>query len=693
MLIKLSLRNAKRQVREYSIYFATIIISIAMLYSFNNFIFSNTFQELSKAFSDSGDNGSTYIVVFYSCVIVLVVGWLISYMLNFMLRKRSFEFSTYILLGIEKKEITKIYVFENGIIGILSLIVGIIVGYLLSNTIYHVISLFFNNNMQFQYNFSFKAASLTIIYFLIIYIILLVSSNIKFKKLKLITLMNYDRFNEIPTLRNTNIGILVFIVSIFCGIGSLLFFILQPIDGNYTNIMIGFLLIFLCHFGLCFGICPLYYHFYSKNGSWKTKSGNTFLFRLFSAKINKFTFLWGTVASILTVALLLISTGISYSVAVNKLLELNVFDVAIFHNGEKNELFQYDQYLKEYTNLTESHSYNLYTNNDTTFMSIRNKALKSHLQQRNLDIDPNDYVYDFNKYDIYMSYSDYNILRESLGYEPLKMESNEFMIHCLTYLQDSFTKSLNNTTLKLSETILSFAGVVTDNFSQYDGYGNGQELIIIIPDKYVNDLQISYSLFVANLSPTEDTSFLNTFISHFSNLQLMNLNLVEGNSDYMSKLSYGTTSDYLAGKYVILSTKAEITLILSLIFLGLLLCIACTVILAVQLLSDNIINSNRYSILHLLGMDKQSIKTILKKQIIIYFSLPALPTIFLSVGLIYVIVNTVIEEYFLVPIFTNLTSIVNIVFVATISIFILIYIIYIFISYMIVKKDILQNMK
>ena len=35
MLIKLSLRNARRQLKEYSIYFATITISIAMLYSFN----------------------------------------------------------------------------------------------------------------------------------------------------------------------------------------------------------------------------------------------------------------------------------------------------------------------------------------------------------------------------------------------------------------------------------------------------------------------------------------------------------------------------------------------------------------------------------------------------------------------------------------------------------------------------------
>ena len=113
MLIKLSLRNARRQLKEYSIYFATITISIAMLYSFNSFIFSNAFQHLVRIFSDSGDNGTTYVVIFYSCIIVVVVGWLISYMLNFMLRKLSSEFATYMLLGIEKKEICRLYIREN----------------------------------------------------------------------------------------------------------------------------------------------------------------------------------------------------------------------------------------------------------------------------------------------------------------------------------------------------------------------------------------------------------------------------------------------------------------------------------------------------------------------------------------------------------------------------------------------------
>lgn len=692
MIFKLSLRNAKRQAKEYSIYFATLIISIAMLYSFNNFIFSNIFQTLSKAFSDSGDNSATYITVFYSCVIVFVVAWLISYMLNFMLKKRSSEFATYMLLGIEKKQIAQIYMFENGIIGIISLLVGVIVGVLFSGFMYYLVNIFLGGKIYSQNIFSLKAAILTIVYFIMIYFIMLILSNRKFRVLKLITLLNYDRLNERPSIRKTTFGIFIFTISIILGIGSLYIFIEQPINGDYSNIVVGFIMIFLCYFGLYFGIYPLYYYFYSHNKGRKLRVNNIFLFRLFSAKINKHTILCGLVASALTIAILFISTGVSYATSVNKLLDLNGFDIAILHNGNKEELNQYDSYLSDQLNIKKIYTYNLYTSGETSFIDIRNKAFTTYLQQRNLDINPNEYLYDLNRYDMYMGVSDYNVLRKLLGYDSITLEENSFIIHCLPYLENTFTQSLNDSTLRLSNSSLSFAGVYTENFSQYDGYGNGQEFLIIVPDKYLTDMEIAYSLLVANLANADSSLVLSSLTNHFPDLHIMNLNLVEGNSEYMSKLSYGQSSDYLTGKYVIFSTKAEIPLILSLIFLGALLCIACTVIMSVQLLSDNSINGKRYSILHLLGVDKRRVKKILRKQILIYFLLPAIPTILLSIGLVYIIVNTVLNEYFMVPIFSNLAHIVNVIFGTTMLVFILIYIVYILISYLLLKKDILKNL-
>src|SRR5699024_7631055 len=142
----------------------------------------------------------------------------------------------------------------------------------------------------------------------------------------------------------------------------------------------------------------------------------------FSAKINKHTILCGLVASALTIAILFISTGVSYATSVNKLLDLNGFDIAILHNGNKEELNQYDSYLSDQLNIKKIYTYNLYTSGETSFIDIRNKAFTTYLQQRNLDINPNEYLYDLNRYDMYMGVSDYNVLRKLLGYDSITLE-------------------------------------------------------------------------------------------------------------------------------------------------------------------------------------------------------------------------------------------------------------------------------
>lgn len=694
MLIKLSLRNARRQLKEYCIYFATITISIAMLYSFNSFIFSNAFQHLVRIFSDSGDNGTTYVVIFYSCIIVVVVGWLISYMLNFMLRKRSSEFATYMLLGIEKKEICRLYIRENIIVGIIALIVGLFTGYILSKFINFIINFFLDYNLYSQLFISWKAIIITVMYFCLIYIILLIFSKNRFKKLNLLNLLNYDQYNEIPSFKKPGLGILVFVISILCGIGSIILFFYEPLSGNYSNIATGFLLIILCQFGIYIGICPVFLHIYFKKQTWKKSSTNTFIFRLLTAKINKLTTLYGLVASLLTIALLFISTGIGYGYSVNKLLDLNSFDISILHIGNKEGLNRYEKYLNQNYNMTDGYAYNLYTDETTTFTDIRNTVLSKYFKQRHLNFEPKEYLYDLNKYDMYISYTDYNMLRKILGYRPIEMDDKHFLIHCMPYLQKGFQDESSNISLSLSGESLSLAEIVTENFSLYDGYGNGQEFIVVVPDKFARNLKVAYSLYSTQVVDAEDMSFINALSANFSSLKLMDLNFtqgVSGSDTYMTKLSFGDSKDYLCGKYIILSTKAEITLIISLIFLGVLLSIACTVILAVQLLSDNTINSQRYYILHLLGMDKPKISNILKKQISIYFLLPAIPTALLSIGLINIVIQMVINEYFLVPVFNNSSLIVTYVFFITIASFTLIYMLYAMITYFVAKKDILNG--
>ena len=84
MIRTLSLRNAKRQARDYMIYIITMIISVAILYTINATVTSENLDIF-------GGMSSTFMVLLYllDAVVILIVGWLVNYMMRFMLEKEE----------------------------------------------------------------------------------------------------------------------------------------------------------------------------------------------------------------------------------------------------------------------------------------------------------------------------------------------------------------------------------------------------------------------------------------------------------------------------------------------------------------------------------------------------------------------------------------------------------------------------
>jgi len=139
MLGKLSIRNAKRQAKDYVIYFITVIISVALMFSFNSIAVSKDIIELST-YMEHFSKAITGV----SIIIIFVMAWLINYTMKFMLEKRSKEFGTYQILGIEKKDISKMFTLENLVIGVVAFVVGIFAGTFLYQVFSSIIMNLFN---------------------------------------------------------------------------------------------------------------------------------------------------------------------------------------------------------------------------------------------------------------------------------------------------------------------------------------------------------------------------------------------------------------------------------------------------------------------------------------------------------------------------------------------------------------------
>jgi len=346
MLRKLSYRNAKRQAKEYLLFFITMIVAVAMLYSFNSFVFSDTFTQLTALLSESGGTGITNTIIFYSLFIVLVIGWLVSYMMNFMLQKRSKELGTYMLLGIEKKKIATMFVGENCLIGLLALASGFLFGFLISEIFEAIIVNLYSGSYTLSPGFSLRAVGLTINYFVLIYIISLAFSRYRLKNMKLIRLLYFEKYNENPHIKSSTVGISVFCSSLLCGIASIVVFLIQPL-GDFRDLLLGFVFIILCSFGIFIGISPVLNKRLEKDKRWKYKHSNMFIYRTFTAKTKKMSLSLGFIATLFIIAMVMISAGVSYGLSVNKVTELEAFDLMILHMDEEYDFSKYRDYALE----------------------------------------------------------------------------------------------------------------------------------------------------------------------------------------------------------------------------------------------------------------------------------------------------------------------------------------------------------
>ena len=86
-----------------------------------------------------------------SVFVTVVLAFLILYANNFLIRRRKRELGIYTLLGMPKGKISKILVYETLIIGIISLITGMLFGILLSQALTAVTASMFEVSLNYHF--------------------------------------------------------------------------------------------------------------------------------------------------------------------------------------------------------------------------------------------------------------------------------------------------------------------------------------------------------------------------------------------------------------------------------------------------------------------------------------------------------------------------------------------------------------
>ena len=178
MLFKLSFRNITRSIKDYAIYFFTLVLGVTLFYVFNSVGSQAAVLELNNAKKLIVELLSK-ILSGMSILVVAILGALIIYASRFLIKRRNKEFAIYLTLGMSKRKISHLLFFETLMIGIISLAVGLLIGIGASQLISILIGRLFEADMsKFQFVFSEKAFFDTILYFGLIYLIVIVFNTI-----------------------------------------------------------------------------------------------------------------------------------------------------------------------------------------------------------------------------------------------------------------------------------------------------------------------------------------------------------------------------------------------------------------------------------------------------------------------------------------------------------------------------------
>lgn len=214
MLPKIALGNVRKSLRDFSVFFITLVFGVCAFYAFASINDQTAVIDLNELQSEAV-TAVTNMLSGISVFVVVVLGFLVVYANRFLVRRRKREFGIYLTLGMGRAQVAAIMVMETLVVGLAALVVGLVLGVLLSQAMMYVTANLFEATIPgFAFVFSPRAAAMTLACFAAIFAVSLALNVFAVSRYRLIDLINADRVSEKVKLRSLPLSVLLFVVSI-----------------------------------------------------------------------------------------------------------------------------------------------------------------------------------------------------------------------------------------------------------------------------------------------------------------------------------------------------------------------------------------------------------------------------------------------------------------------------------------------
>lgn len=628
MLFKLSLSNVRRSLRDYAIYFFTLIIGVSVFYVFNSIGGQAAMLKMSESQYEMIRLLET-VISGTSVFVAGVLGLLIVYASRFLMKRRNREFALYMTLGMSKSKISAILLAETVIIGVGSLFIGLLIGIGLSQLMSALVANMFEVNMEnYKFTISFSTVLKTIVYFTVMYLVVMVFNSFVVTRMKLIDLMNSGKKSEKIKLKNP-----VFCVIIFLFSAGLLGFLYYKVGWDSLHIERNSALAIFAA-----GSVATFLIFWSVSGmllrmlmSMKNtyfKGLNSFTFRQLSSKVNTMVFSMTVICLMLFITICTLSSAFSVRNSMNKNLNTLCpvdYELVLKYDSSKPNTYA------DIPELCSENGYNI-TADFSNYVSFRSysdpellfaDALGDQLEEVKSQ-------YSFLLYDApeqLVRLSDYNALMELYGRDKLSMADDEFIMLCnYTSMVNLRNKALSKGAERVvfGHTLKSKYDTCQDGFIDISTEHINSGLLVV-PDDVVSGQSADIEYFIGDYSSDNKESAEKKVHDDFD----MVMRTISDSEDAVSDDLIGSTNIHGYGWTTKLEIKeaavglGAIVAFLGL-YVGLVFLIACGAILALKELSESVDSIGRYEMLRKIGAEESDISRSLLRQTGIFFLLPLL---------------------------------------------------------------------
>lgn len=599
MLAKLAVRNIRRQIGNYLIYFITVSLTIALLFAFNNVICSSQLQERTLTSDDLRD--ALILVTFF---VILVVSLTLGYATSFMLKLRKREFGIYLIQGMTQKNILLLFLTEMLILFLMALSTGILIGIFLYQGIMALFLKMLDLDLIFA-DYSLQGFFLTVITVAGIFILSSAASALYLKRATIRKLLQSENQPQKPE-KHPWFWFSAAILSLAGIIESCIAFyqeikrsILSQSDENTMLLWLAILAVSVVvfHTALSRSLIPLLL----RDKRFCAVNTRFFILRQLSEQLRANALISGTIALLIAFSIIGSSTAICSKIGEELSVKAHYpFDMNLAVSPEKPQGIPWDkaqEIIRRYNEIEKEIPYTVYTDQKAYLHSFTFLAEM------------------YTEYtDAFITESEFNQICREIGKEPVACNGRFLIISRIpAILECDFSAAA----LTFGDKTYPFGGIRTEEFALFS-----DTFFAVVPDEAAGFLERKYDCRGICLRDEKfDAKSLHEALSYESSVFLENGDEIAVNF-----------CDYSIREYSMqISMEMSAILILSFLYIGTVFLFMAIALLSLKTFSGLNGDRKKYQILFRLGVGEAEQKKTFFKQIFIFFFLPFLLPISLSV--------------------------------------------------------------